>query len=153
MILIYRITIRYILGTIFLFVGSIILHEVCHFLIAKATGLKVKRIVIGNEKYSLKIGPIYLSPLLTSAYIVIDETSLLNLSNIRIIVFYMAGILGNIIFFIIIKVLTYSNMLLSLNKYVLLVSLVANILPIIKNNDANRMIDILKRRINHNEKE
>lgn len=121
------------------YIVSVILHEVFHFIAAKIMGFPVHGIYIGEKLFRMRIGKVYFSPIIKDGFIEVSFDEIKRAKKIKIGVFFLSGIIGNILLILI--GLWIDNCILRgwliLNNVVILIW---NLFPLSKENDCRMFI-------------
>lgn len=121
----------------------IILHEFTHFIIGRLLKIHVHSIIIGWNIFRIKIKKIEISPFIFSGSIEVDKADLLRKKNISIVLFFLGASIP-ILFITILLGYSKFSILNTILMYENILRLFANLCPLIKYNDMNQMLEILK---------
>lgn len=123
----------------FEYIVSIISHEVFHFITAKIMGFTVHGIYLGESLFRMKIGKVYISPIIKDGFVEVSFDKGKSANKIKIGAFFLSGMIANIIL-IWIGCFMDNSILggwLVVNNVVILVW---NLLPFSKNNDCSMFL-------------
>lgn len=121
---------------------SITIHEISHFVFGVMIGLKSNRCYIGEQLYRIRLSKVYISPLAFGGYneCEIEEMKLKNIKEI--ILFYLAGIFGNLIMIVLGFIFLYQYIVIILLINISMIAI--SLLPIPINNDYNSLVKTIK---------
>ena len=99
-------------------------------------------IAFGNSLHLFRIGKCLISPLIFSGYIEVDQEELYSKKKVVVILFYISGIIGNIILTIVAwRLHNYWGIWLIIYN---ISAIMVNVLPIAENNDVVAMYNYIK---------
>ena len=104
--------------------------------------VRVVNIAFGNSLHLFRIGKCLISPLIFSGYIEVDQEELYSKKKVVVILFYISGIIGNIILTIVAwRLHNYWGIWLIIYN---ISAIMVNVLPIAENNDVVAMYNYIK---------
>lgn len=121
---------------------TVIVHESMHYFVATLIKVRVVNIAFGNSLHLFRIGKCLISPLIFSGYIEVDQEELYSKKKVVVILFYISGIIGNIILTIVAwRLHNYWGIWLIIYN---ISAIMVNVLPIAENNDVVAMYNYIK---------
>lgn len=78
-------------------VGSVLVHELAHLASSILLFKSFEEIRLGNGFYFTLFQKVKISPLILTGYVAVDNDVLLKSSNIKIIIFFLSGLLVNLL--------------------------------------------------------
>ena len=89
---------NHILEIYMIYYVSVTLHELAHFWVAKAIGLNVKKIQIGDDLFSIKIGKCSLSiNCMYGSGVMFENREMIKKNRLQMSSFFLAGAVVNLI--------------------------------------------------------
>ena len=138
---------NYIFEWYVIFSISVVLHELAHLSCAKAIGLSIQSLHIGDECFAVKFGRVHISPItFYGGFVEFDEGEMREKRLLETAAFFSSGAIINTVLIAVALIIPwekpiYGDMLLWLNVY-LLISSFNPIFP--RKNDMNRMLKYMK---------
>lgn len=138
--------IRLILKLYLYMVISVVFHEFFHIIAGLICFGKIDKIVIGSEKFCLKIGTVSISPIIFNGRVEVDYEILARSNRIRKICFFLSGIMANILIIVFLLLEIKMNGGNILNKFAIglnITYIVYNIFPM-EDNDMGTLMQVIR---------
>lgn len=135
--------IRFIILIYIVYVLSMVIHELFHYITLKLLKKNIQGVYIGEKWHVIKVGDIYISPIIFSAYISIDEQEVSSMKKYQIVIFFLSGIIGNL--FLIFLSYSSNSIVATILFYINVSAVIGIFIPSIeRQNDFYLMIKYLR---------
>ena len=134
---------KYIGIAYIIYMISVIFYEFLHFIAAVTLHIEIININIGNFIY-FHINKVFISPFIFSGFVDVEYKSLISKNSLSICIFYLSGIIGNLLIFIL-SLFFIDNLLLKIWAVVVNgLSIAFSVIPITEGNDVVMLFYSLK---------
>lgn len=134
---------KYIIILYCVYAITVIIHELGHVISAILFHFHIKKVELGSFM-QIRINKLYISPFIINGGVEVELDENFYKKTYRIIIFFMSGVVGNIL--VTILFILYVDNIVALNFGIMvnLTSIIFSILPFSDNNDFSMLVHCLK---------